>query len=96
MVVPNDLMAKIGAARNDGFPTISSVITGYNTSLTLYTSSDLTGSDKYVMGPQEIADLTKIQRKSAAGSWNDQVKSMNIMSWNECVQHLYTDSCFDF
>jgi len=96
MVVPNDLMAKIGAARNDGFPTISSVITGYNTSLTLYTSSDLTGSDKYVMGPQEIADLTKIQRKSAAGSWNDQVKSMNIMAWNECTQHLYTDSCFDF
>lgn len=96
MQVPNSLMAKVGAAKANGFPVISAIISGYNTSLTIYNTPDLTGVDKYVVGPKEIADLTQIERKSKAGVWNDQVKSLSMMAWNDCSQHLYTDSCFDF
>lgn len=96
LIIPNDMMAKVGAARGDGFPTISSIITGYNTSLSIYATPDLSGVDKYVMGPQEVADLSLIQRKSGSGAWNDKTQSISLMAWNQCTQHLFTDSCFEF
>merc|ERR1711998_89679 len=95
MSVPNDIMSKIGATRGDGFPTVSTIITGYNTSLTLYSTDDLSGTDKFVVGPHEVADLTHIKRKTGP-SWDDSVRSVGVMAWNECTQHLYEDSCVDF
>ena len=45
---------------------------------------------------EEIADLTKIERSSGSGVWNDKVKSISMMAWNQCTQHLFEDSCIDF
>ena len=95
MSVPNEIMSKIGATREDGFPTVSTIITGYNTSLTLYSTDDLSGKDKHVIGPHEVIDLTHIRKKSGH-SWDDSVRSVGVMAWNECTQHLYEDSCVDF
>merc|ERR1711916_4667 len=102
--VPEILMADVGLVDPEGFPTISAIISGYNTSLTIYapywyhlgTPEEVQGVDKYVLGPREVADLTAIERKSGSGLWNDKVKSISIMSWNECTQHLFEDSCIDF
>jgi len=102
--VPEILMADVGLVDPDGFPTISSIISGYNTSLTIYapywsnlgTPEEVQGVDKYVLGPREVADLTSVERKSGSGLWNDKVKSISIMAWNECTQHLFEDSCIDF
>jgi len=97
--IPNYLMTKVGAASQDGFPTISTIITGHNTSLTIYApywTDVVSGVDKNVVGPHEVADLTKIQRASGSGVWNDKVKYITIMAWNECTQHLFQDSCLDF
>lgn len=102
--VPEILMEDVGLVDTKGFPTISTVITGYNTSLTVYapywsnlgTPEEVKGVDKYVVGPHETADLTKINRESGSGVWNDKVASISIMAWNECVQHLFEDSCIDF
>ena len=95
MSVPNDIMSKIGATRGDGFPTVSTIITGYNTSLTLYSTDDLSGTDKFVVGPHDTVDLSHVKRKSGP-SWDDSVRSVGVMAWNECIQHLYEDSCVDF
>jgi len=102
--VPEILMADVGLLDPAGFPTISSIISGYNTSLTIYapywsnlgTPEEVQGVDKYVLGPRETADLTSVKRKSGSGLWNDKVKSISIMAWNECTQHLFEDSCIDF
>lgn len=104
MEVPEMLMADVGLVDPEGFPTISTVITGHNTSLTLYapyytnlgTPDEVKGVDKYVVGPHEVADLTSIERKSGSGVWNDKVHSISIMAWCECTQHLFEDSCIDF
>ncbi len=97
-------MADVGLVDPEGFPTISAIISGYNASLTIYapyysnlgTPEEVQGVDKYVLGPREVADLTSIERKSGSGLWNDKVKSISIMAWNECTQHLFEDSCIDF
>lgn len=102
--VPEILMADVGLLDPEGFPTISAIISGYNASLTIYapyysnlgTPEEVQGVDKYVLGPREVADLTSIERKSGSGLWNDKVKSISIMAWNECTQHLFEDSCIDF
>ena len=102
--VPDFLMADVGLVDANGFPTISSIITGYNTSLTVYapyfrhegTPLEIRGVDKYVMGPRETADLTAIRRDSGSGLWNDQIKSISLMAWNKCTQHMFKDSCVDF
>jgi hypothetical protein len=97
--IPNYLMEKVGAASKDGFPTISTIITGYNTSLTIYApywTEEVSGVDKNVVGPHEVADLTKIQRASGSGVWNDKVKYITVMAWNDCEQHVFQDSCLDF
>ena len=95
MSVPNTMMSKIGATRGDGFPTVSTIITGHNTSLTIYSTDDLSGQDKFVVGPHEVVDLTHVRRKTGP-SWDDSVRSVGVMAWNECTQHLYKDSCVDF
>ena len=87
LLIPNALISKIGAAREDGFPTISSIIMGNKISITIYATDDNSGPDKYVLGPGEVADLTKIKRLSGKGLWNDRVRSLQIMSWNECTIH---------
>lgn len=102
--VPEILMADVGLVDPEGFPTISAIISGYNASLTIYapywsnlgTPEEVQGVDKYVLGPREVADLTVLRRASGSGLWNDKVKSISIMAWNECTQHLFQDSCIDF
>lgn len=102
--VPESLMEDVGLVDHEGFPTISAIISGNKTSLTIYapywsnlgTPEEVKGVDKYVLGPREAADLTAIERKSGSGLWNDKVKSISLMAWNECTQHLFEDSCIDF
>ena len=104
MEVPEVLMADVGLLDPDGFPTISTVITGFNTSLTIYapyytnlgTPEEVKGVDKFVVGPHELADLTVVERQSGSGVWNDKVHSISIMAWCDCTQHLFEDSCVDF
>merc|ERR1711998_730481 len=74
---------------------VSTIITGHNTSLTIYSTDDLSGQDKFVVGPHEVVDLTHVRRKTGP-SWDDSVRSVGVMAWNECTQHLYKDSCIDF
>jgi hypothetical protein len=90
------MLAEIGAAMKDGTPTTSAILTGNQTSFTIYSTPDLSGPDKYVMGPVEVADLTKINRKSGAGPWNDRVRSIQMMSWSTCIQHEYKEDCLSF
>jgi len=97
--IPNSLMEIVGAAAEDGFPTISTIITGYNVSLTIYApywTNVVEGIDKYVVGEHEVADLTMIERSSGSGVWNDKVKSISMMAWTDCEQHAFGDSCIDF
>lgn len=102
--VPESLMEDVGLVDQQGFPTISAIISGNMTSLTIYapywsnlgTPEEVKGVDKYVVGPREASDLTAIERKSGSGLWNDKVKSISLMAWNECTQHLFEDSCIDF
>lgn len=97
--IPNSLMEVVGAAAEDGFPTISTIITGFNVSLTIYApywTDIVEGIDKYVVGEHEVADLTEIERSSGSGVWNDKVKSISMMAWTECAQHAFGDSCIDF
>lgn len=97
--IPNSLMEIVGTAAEDGFPTISTIITGNKVSLTIYApywTDIVQGIDKFVIGEHEIADLTKIERSSGSGVWNDKVKSISMMAWNQCTQHLFEDSCIDF
>jgi hypothetical protein len=54
--------------------------------MTIYATDDNSGVDKFVLGPGEIVDLSKIPRRSG-GFWNDRVRSLQIMSWSECVPH---------
>jgi len=92
----DSMLAKIGAAKPDGYPVISSVITGGQMSVSIFSTPDMTGTDKYVFGPHEDGDLTSLQRPSGAGVWNDRIRSFQLMSWAECRQHTYTTDCLDF
>jgi len=95
LLIPNQMMAKIGAARDDGFPTLSSITMGNFSSMTIYATDDNSGVDKFVLGPGEIVDLSKVPRRSG-GFWNDRVRSLQIMSWSECVPHKFADNCINF
>lgn len=88
LVISDQMMKNAGLARSDGYPTISSVVTGNFTSLTIYARSDMTGPDKYVIGPRSSVDLSKVQRNSGSLlTWDNKVQSVSQMSWNQCVTH---------
>lgn len=97
LVFDNDMLVKIGVTQAPkGYPVTSTIISGAQVSMTIYTTPDASGTDKFVVGPKEVVDLSKVERPSGAGPFNDRLRSITMMSWASCRQHQYTEDCLDF
>ena len=96
LAIPSQMLNQVGAVDVGGNPEISAIVTGDKTSVTIYTASDLSGDDKFVIGPNTVTDLTKITiNPDSKILWNMQVHSMQQMSWSECVKHKRHAKCYD-
>jgi hypothetical protein len=96
LALPAQMLNQVGSVDVGGDPEISAIITGEKTSVTIYTASDLTGDDKFVIGPSTVSDLTKITINPNSNIlWDKQVHSIQQMSWSECVKHKRHAKCYD-